>query len=129
MRVAHVAFAAALALANVDPAGAVSIYNPGDILLVETNPIGGGAAQVVAIDPVSGQATTVSQGGLIGSPWGITLDANGDIFLSDNSPGVNRVLRRSARFAQGRRSDADPDPIVGHRQHSRAPRYEEVRST
>jgi streptogramin lyase len=66
-----------LALWPATTARAVELQ-PGDILITERN-----VAAVSRLDPATGERTTVSQGGLLASPAGVAVEADGDILVAD----------------------------------------------
>jgi DNA-binding beta-propeller fold protein YncE len=58
---------------------------PGDLLVTDVaGPTG--VDKIIRVDPVSGEQTVITSGGLLGSPVGIALDANGQI-LAINQEG------------------------------------------
>ncbi len=66
------------------PASAVTL-NPGDIIVADV------AAGIIRVDPVTGDQTLVSSGGLFVSPFDVAIDANGDIIVADVAAGIIRV--------------------------------------
>jgi streptogramin lyase len=59
--------------------------------------IGGtGEAAILQVDTATGSASTVSSGGLLEDPYGIAVEASGDLLVAD----VGRVLRVDASGAQ-----------------------------
>ena len=74
---------------SVNAAG-VTIEADGDILMA--NPYGNGS--VLRVDPDTNTVSTVAFSGLLGSPWGIDLEANGQIVVADyDVSGAGGVLR------------------------------------
>lgn len=71
-----------LALAPSALAQGVTL-NPGDILVVDEG--GSGVrGKIIRVDPVTGAQTVVSEGGLLQIPSGITVDAAGQILVTDS---------------------------------------------
>lgn len=62
----------------------------GDIIVAD--PFASGGRSILGIDSATGEQRIISTGGLLGSPMGVVVDANGAIFVTDyNLPGVIRV--------------------------------------
>src|SRR5882762_7131444 len=71
------------------PVSAVTI-NPGDILVVDPNALGGNGG-IFKIDPATGAQTIVSSGGFFQEPVGIVIEADGNIVVTDRTGFVIRV--------------------------------------
>jgi sugar lactone lactonase YvrE len=78
------------------PAGAVELRN-GDLVVVDAGRSAPNAqpARVIRIDPVSGEQTLVSEGGLLVSPVAVAVQGTSTIFVSDSGAGPNQgaILR------------------------------------
>jgi len=61
----------------------------GDILVADPNALGGGCpvgcGAIIKVDPVTGAQTVVSSGGMFVNPWGLAIEANGDIVVADET--------------------------------------------
>jgi len=64
--------------------------NPGDILVVDGNALGGSGG-IFKIDPATGAQTIVSSGGFFQEPVGIVIEASGNIVVTDRTGFVIRV--------------------------------------
>ncbi len=64
---------------------AASPFQDGDILYTDSS------AAVIGINPATGQRTIVASGGRLLRPFGIALDANGDVLVSDT--GSQAIIR------------------------------------
>ncbi len=105
----HPALSVALVslLALAAPAGAVSLYAPGDVLF-------GRGDEIHRVNPTTGDTQLIAKGDLLVGVQALALDADGSIFASvttDPSPiqGVRRIVRidgdtgdQSLFFEQGR---------------------------
>ena len=70
-----------LAVSGLSTANAGAL--PGDLLVTDFSAYGGSGG-VHIVDPVTGNQTTLSSGGLFGDPWDISVDASaGRLFVSD----------------------------------------------
>jgi hypothetical protein len=78
---AALAALAALALLPAAEAGAVEV-NPGDIVVANVDFLGDSEA-VIRVDPASGAQTAVSTDGSFVDPFGIALEADGNILVAD----------------------------------------------
>jgi streptogramin lyase len=83
-----------LLLTLLAPASAVTLA-PGDILVSDYSAFGSqqatGPGGVIRVDPTSGAQTVISSAGSFSEPVRIAINANGDIFVSDQNNGVFRV--------------------------------------
>jgi len=64
-------------------AGSLAMDRTRNVLLTDGS-ADGGTPIVWRIDPVSGGATQVSSGGQFMNPWGVAVDASGDILVTDH---------------------------------------------
>ena len=69
----------------ISEAQAVSL-NPGDIIATHYR-----TAEIFLVDPVTGDLTLISSGGILIEPSGVTLDSSGDILIADMLKGIIRI--------------------------------------
>jgi streptogramin lyase len=70
---------------RVSEVQAVSL-KPGDIIATHYR-----TAEVFLVDPVSGDLTLISSGGMLIEPSGVVLDSNGNILIADMLKGIIRI--------------------------------------
>ena len=128
----HATRAAAAVLSVLAPALLVLLFasslvsavtiNPGDILVVDGNALGGSGG-IFKIDPATGAQTIVSSGGFFQEPVGIVIEASGNIVVTDRTgfvirvdpaTGIQNVLSAGGYFADpfGLALEADGNLLV-----------------
>src|SRR5262245_46823532 len=75
-QLAKLAAVLAIAFVAARPVAAAA-FQAGDILYTDSS------AAIIGINPATGQRTIIASGGRLARPFGIALDANGDVLVSD----------------------------------------------
>ena len=75
------------------PSALAVTLEPGDLIVADVNGAFGGyggsspsgSGRIIKVDPDTGAQTIISSGNLLDAPWGVAIDANGNIIVVDKA--------------------------------------------